>query len=161
MVNRADLPPSTLRVAEAAEALGHPIAIVVTDGSARTAEEAANACGTSVSQIVKSLVFVGAESDRPILLLVSGSNRVNEKAVAKKLGEALKRPDAQRVRAETGFAIGGIPPFGHSKALTTYIDPDLLAFAEVWAAAGTPNTVFPIAPERLKDLTRADVLAMG
>ena len=79
----------------------------------RTAEEAAAACGVTVGQIVKSLVFLGADSGKPYLLLVSGSNRVNEKGVAAHLGEKLKRPDADAVRALTGYAIGGIPPFGH------------------------------------------------
>ena len=93
----------------------------------RTAEEAASACGVTVGQIVKSLVFSGADSGKPYLLLVSGANRVNEKGVAAHLGEKLKRPDADAVRALTGYAIGGIPPFGHATPLATYMDRDLLA----------------------------------
>ncbi len=127
----------------------------------RTAEEAAAACGTSVAQIVKSLVFEGAESGRPILLLVSGKNRVNEEAVGRLLGEGLRRPGAQRVREITGYAIGGIPPIGHASEMSAYIDPDLLVFPEVWAAAGTPNAVFPIDPQRLRAAARATVIDMA
>lgn len=156
-----NLPPSAARVAEAARSLGLDIAIRIMTQTTRTAEEAAAACGTSVAQIVKSLVFEGAESGRPILLLVSGKNRVNEKSVGALLGEKLRRPDAQRVREITGYAIGGIPPIGHASRMSAYIDPDLLTFSEVWAAAGTPNAVFPVDPEKLRAAAQAGVLAMG
>ena len=155
-----NLPPSAARVAEAARSLGLDIVIRVLKETTRTADEAATACGTSVAQIVKSLIFEGAESGRPILLLVSGKNRVNEKAVSAQLGEKLKRPDAQRVREITGYAIGGIPPIGHASQMHAYIDPDLLGFPEVWAAAGTPTAVFPVNPERLRTAAQAAVLAM-
>ena len=92
------------------------------------------------------------------LLLVSGANRVNEKGVAAHLGEKLKRPDADAVRALTGYAIGGIPPFGHDTPLATYIDGDLLQYDIVWAAAGTPKAVFSAAPGKLKDATNAIVI---
>lgn len=156
-----DLPPSAARVAEAARTLGLSIEIRVMEAATRTAEEAAAACGTTAAQIVKSLIFEGRETGRPFLLLVSGKNRVDEKAVGARLGEALKRPDAQRVREITGFAIGGIPPLGHATDLPAYIDPDLLSFGEVWAAAGTPNAVFPIDPKRLAEAARAETLPMG
>lgn len=155
-----DLPPSAAKVAMAAGSLGLSIAIRIMPATTRTAEEAAAACGTSVGQIVKSLIFEGQESGTPLLLLVSGKNRVDEKAVAARLGEGLKRPDAQRVRDITGFAIGGIPPLGHANALSAYIDPDLLAYDEVWAAAGTPNAVFPIDPNRLASAIGAKTLSM-
>jgi prolyl-tRNA editing enzyme YbaK/EbsC (Cys-tRNA(Pro) deacylase) len=155
-----DLPPSAAKVAAAAESLGLPIAIRLMPATTRTAEEAAAACGTSVGQIVKSLIFEGSESGTPLLLLVSGKNRVDEKAVAARIGEGLKRPDAQRVRDITGFAIGGIPPLGHASALSAYIDPDLLAYEEVWAAAGTPNAVFPVDPNRLASAIGATTLPM-
>jgi prolyl-tRNA editing enzyme YbaK/EbsC (Cys-tRNA(Pro) deacylase) len=156
-----DLPPSAARVAEAARSLGLNIDIRVMESATRTAEEAAAACGTTSAQIVKSLIFEGRDSGRPFLFLVSGKNRVDEKAVAARLGEGLKRPDAQRVREITGFAIGGIPPVGHATELAAYIDPDLLAFGEVWAAAGTPNAVFPVDPKRLAAAARAETLPMG
>jgi prolyl-tRNA editing enzyme YbaK/EbsC (Cys-tRNA(Pro) deacylase) len=155
-----DLPPSVGRVAEAAERLGLDIAIRIMPATTRTAEEAAAACGTSVGQIVKSLIFEEQGSGRPLLFLVSGKNRVDEAAVAERLGEKLQRPDAKRVREITGFAIGGIPPLGHASALAVYIDPDLLDYEEVWAAAGTPHAVFPVDPQKLKAALGAQTLSM-
>ena len=143
------LPPSAQKVRQAADRLGLIIAIREMPQSTRTAEEAAAACGCDVAQIVKSLVFAGQASGAPYLLLVSGRNRVNEKAVAAIVGEALARPDAQKVRDWTGFAIGGIPPFGHATALPVFVDEDLLAFDVVWAAAGTPFAVFSVEPKAL------------
>jgi prolyl-tRNA editing enzyme YbaK/EbsC (Cys-tRNA(Pro) deacylase) len=143
------LAASALKVRKAAEKLGLAIAIREMPQSTRTAEEAAAACGCDVAQIVKSLVFAGKASGRPYLLLVSGRNRVDEKAVASIIGEALTRPDAQKVRDWTGFAIGGIPPFGHATALPALIDADLLEHEVVWAAAGTPNAVFSVEPKAL------------
>jgi prolyl-tRNA editing enzyme YbaK/EbsC (Cys-tRNA(Pro) deacylase) len=152
------LPPAALRVQVAAAALGLPIDVRVMAETTRTAEEAAVACGCTVGQIVKSLVFQGRDSQKPYLLLVSGSNRVNEKAVAAPLGEAVVRPDATFVRSATGFAIGGIPPFGHDSPLVPYIDDDLLQFETVWAAAGTPNAVFSVNPTALRDATDGVVI---
>jgi len=154
----SELQPSARRVQEAARALGLDIAVREMPGSTRTAQEAAAACGVSAGQIVKSLVFTGATSRKPYLLLVSGTNRVNEKGVARHLGEKLKRPDAEAVRALTGFAIGGIPPFGHTTPLTTYIDADLLQYDVVWAAAGTPKAVFRVEPAKLRDAAGAIVI---
>lgn len=153
-----ELPPSSRRVAEAARRLSLPIEIVVMPSSTRTAEEAAEACGCAVGQIVKSLVFRGAESGRPLLLLVSGSNRVDEKIAAAAVGEALSRPDAAFVRETTGFSIGGIPPFGHATPLATFMDRDLLAYPVVWAAAGTPAAVFSAEPSRLREAIGATLI---
>jgi prolyl-tRNA editing enzyme YbaK/EbsC (Cys-tRNA(Pro) deacylase) len=153
----SELPASARRVQDAAKALGLAIEVREMAESTRTAEEAAAACGVTVGQIVKSLVFSGA-SGRPYLFLVSGTNRVNEKGVAGHLGEKLKRPDADAVRALTGYAIGGIPPFGHDTKLATYIDRDLLQYGVVWAAAGTPKAVFRVAPGKLRDATGAVVI---
>lgn len=155
-----DLPPSATKVATAAARLGLAVEIRVMPGTTRTAEEAAAACGTSVGQIVKSLIFEGKTSGTPLLLLVSGKNRVDEKAVAARIGESLVRPDAQRVRDITGYAIGGIPPLGHASELAAYMDPDLLAYDEVWAAAGTPHAVFPVDPEKLRAAIGAQTLSM-
>jgi prolyl-tRNA editing enzyme YbaK/EbsC (Cys-tRNA(Pro) deacylase) len=155
-----DLAPSALKVQQAAAVLGLDVAVREMPGSTRTAAEAAAACGVAVGQIVKSLVFVGAESGRPYLLLVSGTNRVNEKGVAQHLGEKLNWPDADGVRRFTGFAIGGIPPFGHAARLATYMDEDLLRYDVVWAAAGTPRAVFPVDPRRLRDAIAAIVIAV-
>lgn len=156
-----NLPPSAMRVASVARNLGLEIQIRIMTDATRTAEEAARACGTTPAQIVKSLIFEGKESGQPLLFLVSGKNRVDEKAVAARIGEKLKRPDAQRVREITGYAIGGIPPIGHPTQLKAYVDPDLLAFDIVWAAAGTPNSVFPVDPKKLAEAAGAETLAMG
>lgn len=158
MTTTAPLSPSARKVEEAALALDLPIRIIEHTAPTRTAEEAAAACGCAVAQIVKSLVFVGAESERPYILLVSGKNRVNEKGIAAVLGEKLNRPNAEFVRDLTGFAIGGIPPFGHSTRLTPVLDPDLLEYETVWAAAGTPNAVFAVAPQALAEATAAAIL---
>jgi prolyl-tRNA editing enzyme YbaK/EbsC (Cys-tRNA(Pro) deacylase) len=144
-----DLPDSARRVAAAATAAGIEIDVVEMPDSTRTAEDAAAACGCDVAQIVKSLVFVGADSANPYLLLVSGVNRVDEAGIAGLLGEVVKRPDGRTVRDMTGYAIGGIPPIGHSRDMVTVIDEKLLMFDRVWAAAGTPRCVFSVDPQAL------------
>ncbi|MBK9082263.1 MAG: YbaK/EbsC family protein [Rhizobiales bacterium] len=155
-----DLPPAARRVAEAARAAGLPIAIRVMAQSTRTAQEAAAACGCDVAQIVKSLLFRGADSGRPYLLLVSGANRVDEARAAATIGEALTRPDARFVRETTGYAIGGVPPLGHAAPLAVYMDEALLGFDTVWAAAGTPLAVFAAAPRALLAATGARTMTM-
>jgi prolyl-tRNA editing enzyme YbaK/EbsC (Cys-tRNA(Pro) deacylase) len=127
--------------------------VVELPASTRTAVEAAQAVGCGVGQIVKSLIFKGKDSGRPILILVSGSNRVDLTKAAAEIGEALDKADADFVRQHTGFAIGGVPPVGHTEALDTYIDVDLLQYTEVWAAAGTPNAVFRLVPADLERVT--------
>jgi prolyl-tRNA editing enzyme YbaK/EbsC (Cys-tRNA(Pro) deacylase) len=154
----ASLPPSAQRVLDAAESLGLAIAIHQMPQSTRTAEEAAAACRCGIGQIVKSLVFQGTSSGKPYLLLVSGKNRVDQESMTERVGEALLRPDAATVRAWTGYAIGGIPPFGHDTAMRTLIDRDLLAHGIVWAAAGTPQAVFSIEPEILAQAIKADAI---
>ena len=152
------LKDAALRVQAAADQLGLSIAVKEMAASTRTAEDAAAACECTVGQIVKSLVFRGAQSGQPILLLVCGANRVNEKRAIEFAGEKLKRPDAAYVRETTGYAIGGIPPFAHATPLTTFIDRDLLQFDIVWAAAGTPNSLFAVAPAELAQATGAKVV---
>lgn len=145
----SSLPAAAQRVADAAKALGLTIRVLEMPASTRTAQDAANACGCSVGQIVKSLVFAGRKSGKPYLLLVSGDNRVDEKAIAAVLGEPLRKPDADFVREKTGFAIGGVAPIGHANAMQTVFDQDLLKYESVWAAAGTPNCVFETNPQAL------------
>ena len=157
----ADLAPSAARVVAAAADLGLAIRVVEMPSSTRTAEEAAAACGCAVGEIVKSLVFEGAVSGRPLLLLVAGCNRVDEVAVAATIGEALVRIPGKAVRTVTGFAIGGIPPFGHATPLEVFVDADLLGHARVWAAAGTPHAVFEVDPRALATALGARVIAMG
>jgi prolyl-tRNA editing enzyme YbaK/EbsC (Cys-tRNA(Pro) deacylase) len=149
---------STERVRAAAEAAGIPLEIREMPHSTRTAEEAAAACGTSVAQIVKSLVFRKASSREAVLLLVSGQNRVDEKAVAAVIGEPLERVNANEVRDVTGFAIGGVAPLGLRTPLATFMDEDLLVFETVWAAAGAPHAVFAAAPQALAAATAAKVI---
>jgi prolyl-tRNA editing enzyme YbaK/EbsC (Cys-tRNA(Pro) deacylase) len=155
-----DLPRSAERVKQAAGTLGLAVEIVTVADSTRTAEDAAAACGCAVGQIVKSLVFKAADDSRPILFLVSGSNRVDEKRVGAIVGCPLVRPDADFVRDRTGFAIGGIPPFGHTHPIETFMDEDLLGYGIVWAAAGTPKAVFSADPAALRDATAARVIAV-
>ena len=157
----APLPDSARRVQAVADRLGLAIAVREMPASTRTAEEAAAACGCDVAQIVKSLVFAGKDSGRPYLLLVSGRNRVDETAVAASLGEALVRAKPEAVRAWTGYAIGGIPPFGHAEPLPTFVDEDLLAYETVWAAAGTPAAVFAVSPAELAHATGARAIHVG
>ena len=120
----------------------------------RTAEDAARAIGCDVAQIVKSLVFTAG--GRPVIALVSGANRLDPARLQGMTAGAVARADAELVREATGYAIGGVPPFGHATELPVYVDRDLLRFDEIWAAAGTPDTVFPITPERLLELSRGE-----
>jgi prolyl-tRNA editing enzyme YbaK/EbsC (Cys-tRNA(Pro) deacylase) len=155
------LKPAAQRVQMALRAKGVDAQVRHMEQPTRSAEEAAAACGCAVGQIVKSLVFCGIESGKVYLLLVSGSNRVNEQAVGRLLGETLRRPNAAFVRDATGYAIGGVPPLGHSPPLATFMDETLLAYAIVWAAAGTPDAVFPIAPASLAAAAAAQIIAMA
>jgi prolyl-tRNA editing enzyme YbaK/EbsC (Cys-tRNA(Pro) deacylase) len=121
----------------------------------RTASEAAAAIGCDVAQIVKSLVFMA--DDQPLLVLTSGANRVDEEALGRTLGLTLRKATADEVRDATGYAIGGTPPFGHRQALRVICDADLTVHEELWAAAGTPSTVFPITSTHLLEATDAEV----
>jgi prolyl-tRNA editing enzyme YbaK/EbsC (Cys-tRNA(Pro) deacylase) len=129
--------------------------------SARTAADAARAVGCQVDQIAKSLVFRLRESGRPLLIVTSGANRVDEAKVGAIVGEALERADAEFVRVETGFAIGGVAPIGHAKPVLTLIDEHLTRFEEIWAAAGHPNTVFRLTPEDLVTMTQGRVVVVA
>lgn len=146
---------SVKRVEETARQLGFDIAVVCLPESTRTADEAAKACGCGVTQIVKSLIFVGADTGALKLLLVSGANTVDLEKIAGQIGEPLARADAKHVRDITGFSIGGVSPIGHLTPVDTFIDTDLLGHTKVWAGAGAPNAVFEIDPQRLVDLTGA------
>ena len=154
----ADLPRSTRRVHEALVALGLPAEIHRMADSTRTAPEAAAAVGCELGAIVKSLVMRGVNSHTPVLALVSGDNRADVTLIEAAVDEPVERPDAQYVREVTGYAIGGIPPVGHRHRVRTVMDEDLLRFETVWAAAGHPHAVFPIAPAELA--TAADALVL-
>ena len=147
----SDVHPNVARVVEAGKALGLDIQTRRFPEGTKTAQDAADAIGVSVGQIVKSLVF--AVDGEIVMSYVSGANQLDEKKLALAAGGAkCARVDADAVRNATGFPIGGVPPFGHTTQLRIFIDPDLLQYDEVWAAAGTWNDVFPIAPN---DLVRA------
>ena len=148
------------RVARAAARLGLEIAPQRMPASTRTAEEAAAACGCPVGAIVKSLVFE-ADDGGLRLLLVAGDRKADLDAVAAETGERLRRADPKRVRAETGFAIGGVPPLGHETPAPVLMDAALMANPVVWAAAGAPDAVFAVAPRALADAVEARVLAIG
>jgi prolyl-tRNA editing enzyme YbaK/EbsC (Cys-tRNA(Pro) deacylase) len=145
-------------VQSALDAAGIEARIVELSASARTAAEAAAAVGCSVAQIAKSLVFRGAESGDAILVIASGTNRVNEKKIAEHAGEAIAKADADFVRERTGYAIGGIPPAGHASPLRTFIDRDLLQYERIRAAAGTPHAVMELTPAQLTNLVPAPVV---
>jgi prolyl-tRNA editing enzyme YbaK/EbsC (Cys-tRNA(Pro) deacylase) len=140
------LPPSAQKVQAALDALGLSLQVVALPASTRTAAEAAAAVGCQVGQIAKSIVFRTGSSDRPVLVIASGSNRVNESNIAALLAEPLGKADADFVRRRTGFVIGGVPPLGHAEPLETFVDEDLLQYEEIWAAAGTPHAVFRLTP---------------
>lgn len=126
------------------------------DETTHTAAQAAAAIGCDVASIVKSLVFVA--DDQPLLVLVSGPRRVDTDALGARLGATIGKADAALVKSTTGFSIGGVPPFGHPKPLRTVVDEGLLELDELWAAAGSANSVFPITPSRLVELSAAQVL---
>src|SRR5271156_3889383 len=139
---------------------GINVRVVEFPASTRTAEDAAKAIGCQVAQIVKSLIFRTKRTNRPILVLASGVNRVNEKTIAQVVGEEIGKADADFTREVTGFAIGGIPPVGHKTKIETLIDEDLLQFEELWAAAGTPNAVFNLKSADIADLTEGKIISI-
>ncbi len=147
------LSPSAQVVQQALQAIGLQLEVVELPASTRISQEAAQAIGCQVGQIAKSIVFRAGTSDRPVLVIASGPNRVNEKAIEALVGEPIGKADADFVRQKTGFVIGGVPPVGHKQHLQTFIDQDLLQFADIWAAAGTPHAVFHLTPDELLRMT--------
>ena len=142
--------PAAMRVQEI---LGPGFAVVEFDVSTKTSADAAAAIGCSVAQIAKSLVFRAGE--RPVLVVASGTNRVDERKVGARLGQKIERADADFVRATTGYAIGGVAPVGHATTPLVLLDEDLKQYETIWAAAGTPNAVFRLTPADLERLTGA------
>jgi prolyl-tRNA editing enzyme YbaK/EbsC (Cys-tRNA(Pro) deacylase) len=151
------LPPAAQRVQDALAKLGHPGRVRVMPSSTRTSAEAAAAIGCGVAEIAKSIIFRAKQSQRAVLVIASGINRVDEKKVAVLIGEGIGKADAEFVRGRTGFVIGGVPPLGHDTPPIVLIDQDLLALANIWAAAGTPHSVFPLTPQQLVALTLGKV----
>jgi prolyl-tRNA editing enzyme YbaK/EbsC (Cys-tRNA(Pro) deacylase) len=154
------LSPSAQKVRDALAAQGYTCRVQELLQTTRSAAEAAQAIGCTVAQIAKSLIFRTRQTQRPVLVIASGINRVNEKKFAALIGEALERPDADYVRLHTGFAIGGVPPIAHTEKLDTYIDEDLQQYATLWAAAGTPFAVFELTPADLIKMTGGKVVTI-
>lgn len=153
MNNAMTLPDAMLRVQAALDRFERGWEVRQFPSSTRTAAEAAASIGCSLGQIAKSLVFSGKESQRLYLLVVSGDHRVDLALARGELGEKLQKADAEAVRRATGFAIGGVPPVGLATSLPTLLDENLLRYDQVWAAAGTPNSVFALPPQELPVLT--------
>jgi prolyl-tRNA editing enzyme YbaK/EbsC (Cys-tRNA(Pro) deacylase) len=147
------LSPSAQKVQDALAALGYTFVVQESDVHTRTAQQAAELVGCELGQIVKSLVFKGAESGKPVLVLTSGLNRVDEALIGIYAGEPIARADPDFVRTVTGFAIGGVPPLAHSQSMETYLDEDLLTYETVWAAGGTPNSLFRLTPSALQQMS--------
>ena len=154
------LSSSAQSVQDALTKLGLPRQVVELPNSTRSAAQAAEAIGCRVGQIAKSLIFKTRVSERPVLVIASGSNRVDEQKIAALVGEKIAKADAGFVRQHTGFAIGGVPPLGHREAILTFIDEDLLAYDQIWAAAGTPNAVFQLTGDDLVRTTGGEVVGV-
>lgn len=151
----SNLNPSAQKIQGELDKLGYNCKVIEFQGTTRTSADAAARVGCSLSQIVKSLIFKGKNSNKPILVLTSGSNRVDIKKVNNLIGDTIERADPEFVRKSTGFSIGGIPPIGHPTSLSTFMDEDLLKYDFVWAAAGTPNAVFKTTPQELLGMSSA------
>lgn len=145
------------RVQIALAGFGLELVVIEFPESTRTAQEAADAIGCQVKQIVKSLVFQRQPSGHPVLIAASGGNRVNEKHIRDLLGEKIVRANPDFVKEVTGFSIGGVPPLALAQPIETIIDEDLMKYEEIWAAAGTPNAVFRLIPQELVLITNGKV----
>ena len=139
--------PSAERISQLLREAGVDTQVVEFEQTTRTSADAAAAIGCTVAEIAKSVVFRAIRSGQAVVVVASGANRVSEEKVAAKVGEPLARADAEFVRAATGYVIGGVAPIGHAQPVKLLLDEDLRQFARVWAAAGTPHTVFPLTPD--------------
>jgi Cys-tRNA(Pro) deacylase len=151
------LSSSAQNVQDALHEHGFNFQVIEFTESTRTAQEAADRVGCQLGQIVKSMIFTGQASNKGFLVLTSGANRVDEKKISHYASESIVRANPEFVRTVTGYAIGGVPPLGHTRSLETYIDEDLLEYANVWAAAGTPNAVFELPSADLVRITNGKV----
>jgi len=152
------LSPSAQKIQDLLNSRGYNYTVIEHAESTRTAQEAADRAGCELGQIVKSLIFRGKTSGKPILVLTSGANRVDEKRISEYAGESISRANADFVRTVTGFAIGGVPPIGHAERMETYLDEDFLQYQVIWAAAGTPNAIFELKTEDLQKMTDGKVI---
>ena len=149
-----ELSNSAKRVQKYISTRGYSFEVKELPSSTRTAKEAANSIGCTLPQIAKSLIFREKNTDQPILVIASGSNRVDVKKIQQSMGLVLGKADANFVKNRVGFAIGGIPPVGHNEPLDTLLDNGLKNQTTIWAAAGTPFAVFQLKPDDLESLTR-------
>ena len=154
------LSASAQKVQDALVAAGVECKVMELPDSTRSAQEAAEAVGCEIGQIVKSLVFQGRKSGEPLLVLTSGANQVNEKKIGELIAEPIKKASADFVREKSGFAIGGVPPVGHLEKLRTFIDEDLMQHEDVWAAAGTPHALFKLRSADLEQLTQGGIVSV-
>jgi prolyl-tRNA editing enzyme YbaK/EbsC (Cys-tRNA(Pro) deacylase) len=152
-MNEKSLRPAAARVQQLLGEMGHTTEVLEFAETTKTSADAAQQIGCSVAQIAKSLIFRAKQSNRPVLVIASGVNRVDEKALEALLGEKIGKADAEFVRDKTGYAIGGVAPIGHASPPVTFIDEDLLNLETIWAAAGTPFAVFRLTPADLERLT--------
>ncbi len=152
------LTPSAQKIQNLLNSLGYKYTVIEHAESTRTAQEAADCADCELGQIVKSLIFRGKTSSKPILVLTSGANRVDEKRISGYAGEPISRADADFVRTVTGFAIGGVPPIGHAEKMETYLDEDFLPYQTIWAAAGTPNAIFELQTGDLQKMTAGKIV---
>ncbi|EPY07156.1 hypothetical protein PAALTS15_10189 [Paenibacillus alvei TS-15] len=141
-------------------AMGLPNQVVELPDSTKTAQEAADSIGCDISQIAKSIIFRRKAADLPLLIVASGTNRVNERAISHLLNEKIGKADADFVREHTGYVIGGVPPFAHKESIETLIDEELMKYKVIWAAAGHPKAVFQLTPEQLVELTNGKVVCI-
>jgi prolyl-tRNA editing enzyme YbaK/EbsC (Cys-tRNA(Pro) deacylase) len=156
----SQLSSSARKVQQVLEALGLGSQVTEMSATTRSAEDAARAVGCEVGQIAKSLVFKGGATLKAILVVASGVNRVNEKALSAWVDEPILKADADFVRQTTGFAIGGVPPVGHLQPIDVFIDQDLFQYTSIWAAAGTPRAVFQLTPQELQKITGGRVVCV-
>ena len=156
-----DLPAAAQRFQEALNSKGINRTVRVMPDTTRTSTEAAAAIGCDVGQIAKSLIFRGKQSGCAVLVIASGANRVDVKAVRGVIGEKIGKADADFVKSATGYSIGGVPPFGHDQEPIVVIDQDLMQLSEIWAAGGTPFAVFPVSPEELVGATNGKVAVIA
>lgn len=137
-----------------------PLKVIELPNSTHTAQDAANVIGCEIAHIVKSLIFYNKRTGEPLLILVSGKNRVNEVKISSIVGDPIAKANAEYAREVTGFVIGGIPPLAHKQKIKTFIDQDLLHYNEIWAAAGTPNAVFCLPASKLIELTDGQIITL-
>lgn len=160
MLQEVTLSPSAKRVQDTLRELGFKNEILEFQTPTRTSADAAQAVGCEVGQIAKSIVFRTMKTNRPVLVIASGPNRINEKKIEEKISEPIGKADADFVRQKTGFVIGGVPPVGHKEKMEIFIDEDLLRYEEIWAAAGTPNAVFKLTPSELIRMTGGQIISV-